>query len=166
MVYKMVNISQTASEILVEELTWREQDVLNLLIKRLTNQEIAKRLSLAESTIKGYVGNILLKLNVENRRQAVQRAISLGLVEHKVISKGKLKSNIPAPMNSFIGRQTELKKILSWFDDPSSKLLTLTGPPGTGKTRLAQEAGKQAINKFKNGVVFVSLASIIDPQIV
>ena len=61
-------------ELIADELTWREQEVLQLLAERLTNREIADQLHLAESTVKDYVGNILSKLYVKNRRQAVERA--------------------------------------------------------------------------------------------
>ena len=62
-----------------DDLTWREQDILVLLAERLTNREIAERLHLAESTVKDYVGKILEKLYVKNRREAVERANALGL---------------------------------------------------------------------------------------
>jgi len=61
--------------------TWREQEVLILLAERLTDREVAERLHLAESTVKDYVGKILSKLFVKNRRQAVERAEALGLLE-------------------------------------------------------------------------------------
>jgi len=63
------------TEGLADDLTWREQEVLNLLGERLTNREIADRLFLTENTVKDYVGKILSKLYVKNRRQAVERAI-------------------------------------------------------------------------------------------
>ena len=49
-------------DIEVDELTWRERQVLTLLAERLTNREIGGQLHLAESTVKDYVGNILSKL--------------------------------------------------------------------------------------------------------
>ena len=65
----------------LNELTWREQEVLWLLAERKTNQEIASQLYLAESIVKDYVGKILGKLYVKNRRQAVEKAKELGLLE-------------------------------------------------------------------------------------
>ena len=67
-------------EIAVEQLTWREQEVLLLLAERSTNREIAEQLHLAETTVKDYVSKILSKLYVKNRRQAVTRAQDLGLI--------------------------------------------------------------------------------------
>ncbi len=80
---------QQSSEFLIEDLTWREREVLELLAERLTNREIAARLHLAESTVKEYVSGILGKLYVKNRRQAVTRAGELGLL------KGEEKSDPP-----------------------------------------------------------------------
>ena len=77
----MKNSGITDGEIYADDLTWREQEILILLAERLTNREIANRLHLAESTVKDYVGNILSKLYVKNRREAVERAKALGLLD-------------------------------------------------------------------------------------
>ena len=68
----------TGGEVYADDLTWREQQVLILLAERLSNREIAGRLHLAESTVKDYVGKILSKLYVKNRREAVERGKSSG----------------------------------------------------------------------------------------
>jgi predicted ATPase/class 3 adenylate cyclase len=65
-------------------------------------------------------------------------------------------NNLPAPVDSFIGRRIELAGVLSALRD--SRLVTLTGPGGSGKTRLALEAATAALPSFRNGVWFVSLA--------
>ena len=70
----MGNYKKTKNNIHIDDLTWRERDVLNLLAERMSNLEIAERLFLAESSVKDYVRKILRKLNVKNRRQAVERA--------------------------------------------------------------------------------------------
>jgi LuxR family maltose regulon positive regulatory protein len=64
---------------LVEPLTEREMEVLVLLEERLTNQEIAQRLVIALPTVKRHASNIYAKLNVRNRREAVDRARELGI---------------------------------------------------------------------------------------
>ena len=79
--YVMNNRDLSAEEVYADDLTWREQEVLILLAERLTNREIAERLHLAESTVKDYVGKILSKLYVKNRREAVERAKALGLLD-------------------------------------------------------------------------------------
>ncbi len=65
---------------LLDPLTRREQDVLGLLAKRFTNKEIAEQLFISPLTVKKYTINIYNKLDVQNRRQAADKAITLGLV--------------------------------------------------------------------------------------
>jgi DNA-binding NarL/FixJ family response regulator len=61
-------------------LSERENDVLRLLVEGLTNKQIAARLDLRPSTVKQYISNILSKLNVQSRTEAVAAALKLGLV--------------------------------------------------------------------------------------
>jgi predicted ATPase/class 3 adenylate cyclase len=73
-------------------------------------------------------------------------------------------NNLPVQLTSFIGRlkeKDELKQILS-----KERLLTLTGPGGSGKTRLALQVAAEMIEHFKDGVFFVALASITEPDLV
>ncbi|HEY7064667.1 MAG TPA: LuxR C-terminal-related transcriptional regulator [Chloroflexota bacterium] len=67
-------------ELAAESLTWREAEVLGLLAARLSNKEIAHRLSVSTETIKQHATNIYQKLQVSGRREAVLRARSLGLL--------------------------------------------------------------------------------------
>ncbi|HEY7064665.1 MAG TPA: LuxR C-terminal-related transcriptional regulator [Chloroflexota bacterium] len=67
-------------EQIVESLTWREAEVLGLLAARLSNKEIAQRLSISTETVKQHATNIYQKLQVSGRREAVLRAGSLGLL--------------------------------------------------------------------------------------
>lgn len=68
-------------EILVESLSDREQQVLQLVSEGLTNQEIGDRLFLSESTVKKHLANILDKLHLSNRVQAAVYAVRKGLIE-------------------------------------------------------------------------------------
>ncbi len=70
---------------------------------------------------------------------------------------------LPSPLTSFLGRQRELATVMRLL--ASSRLLTLTGAPGTGKTRLALEVAAQVADTFADGVVFVPLASVTDPAL-
>ncbi|HHS96527.1 MAG TPA: response regulator transcription factor [Chloroflexi bacterium] len=72
--------ARSAEEGLPEPLSEREQEILQLLARGLTNREIATRLHLAEGTVKNYVTSILQKLGVRDRTQAALRARELGLV--------------------------------------------------------------------------------------
>jgi predicted ATPase/DNA-binding XRE family transcriptional regulator len=73
---------------------------------------------------------------------------------------------LPKPLTSLIGREAELTNVTNLLGDPAVRLLTLTGPGGTGKTRLALEVASEVAEAFPDGVVFVPLASLIDPTLV
>jgi predicted ATPase/DNA-binding SARP family transcriptional activator len=72
-------------------------------------------------------------------------------------------SNIPVPLTSFIGREKELKEIARLLS--LSRLLTLTGPGGVGKTRLAIRTASHSIKKFKDGVFWVGLVGLSDENL-
>lgn len=143
---------------LADDLTWREQDILILLSEHLTNREIADRLHLAETTVKDYVSKILSKLYVKNRRQAVRRARELGLLDTDQKTASSPRINLPASSTAFIGRKDELERIKQNLR--KTRLLTLSGPGGMGKTRLALKAAEEIADDFQDGSFFVSLAPI------
>jgi predicted ATPase len=74
-------------------------------------------------------------------------------------------TNLPRPVSSFIGRQSELEDVISLLKR-DARLLTLTGPGGSGKTRLALEAAATLVPSYKAGVFWVGLASLRDPALV
>ena len=69
------------SEVLYEELTPRELEVLRLAAEGLSNKEIAATLFLSEKTVKNRISNIFSKLRVNDRTQAVLHALRTGLVQ-------------------------------------------------------------------------------------
>jgi predicted ATPase/class 3 adenylate cyclase len=72
--------------------------------------------------------------------------------------------NLPAPRTSFVGRVSELAEIDRLLEDPDCRLLTLLGPGGAGKTRLALEAAARRIERYPHGVHFVPLVSVAAPE--
>ncbi|MCE7987710.1 MAG: hypothetical protein DYG89_41635 [Caldilinea sp. CFX5] len=68
--------------------------------------------------------------------------------------------NLPATLTPFIGRASELAKLLTQLQHPDCRLLTLVGPGGMGKTRLALEVARQRLDNYADGVFFVSLAPL------
>jgi LuxR family maltose regulon positive regulatory protein len=74
--------AQLPNSELIEPLSERELEVLQLIAKGLTNPEIAARLFISLNTVKGHARNIYGKLNVHSRTQAVARAQTLGLLPH------------------------------------------------------------------------------------
>jgi predicted ATPase/predicted negative regulator of RcsB-dependent stress response len=73
-------------------------------------------------------------------------------------------TNLPRPASSFIGRERELRELLAAIR--SARLVTLTGPGGSGKTRLAIEAAATLVPSYKAGVFWVGLATLRDPALV
>jgi len=74
--------------------------------------------------------------------------------------------NLPAQLTLLIGREAELQAIERLLRMEEVRLLTLTGPGGTGKTRLSIQAAANLLESFGDGVFFVSLAPITDPNLV
>jgi predicted ATPase len=72
------------------------------------------------------------------------------------------RGNLPMPLTGLIGRDVELDRLEPLFKQSRSRLLTLSGPGGVGKTRLAIEVARRLQADFADGVVFASLAPIRD----
>ena len=75
-------------------------------------------------------------------------------------------TNLPIPATSFLGREREVAEIGALLARKDVRLLTLTGPGGTGKTRLALQAAGAAADAFPHGVYWVPLAPLRDPALV
>ena len=152
-------------------LSKRSAEILRLLADGMSDREIAERLVMTVNTVKWYNRQIYSILDVGSRTQAIARARELQLLDEgedaapSLPASGRaLKHNLPIETTRFIKRQQELEEILRLLD--SAHLLTLVGPPGTGKTRLALQAGSEAADSFGEEVYFVSLAPISDPALV
>lgn len=75
-------------------------------------------------------------------------------------------THLPTQRNSFIGRAEERAMLGSLLQRADVRLLTLTGPPGIGKTRLALQVSADLLEEYEHGVIFVNLAAIYDPALV
>jgi predicted ATPase len=73
-------------------------------------------------------------------------------------------TNLPIPASSFLGRETELAQAQALLDD--TRLLTVSGPGGTGKTRFSIELASRQLDDSPNGVFWVPLAPLRDPGLV
>jgi predicted ATPase/class 3 adenylate cyclase len=73
---------------------------------------------------------------------------------------------LPTQLSGFVGRQRELAEVRVLAQRDEVRLLTLTGPGGTGKTRLAIQVAAELVEAFPDGVVFVELATVNDPRVV
>jgi predicted ATPase/class 3 adenylate cyclase len=74
-------------------------------------------------------------------------------------------TNLPHPASSFVGRDNEVEEVATLLRD-RARLVTLTGPGGSGKTRLALEAAGELVPAFTAGVFWVGLAPLRDPALV
>jgi predicted ATPase/DNA-binding XRE family transcriptional regulator len=73
---------------------------------------------------------------------------------------------LPHSLTPLIGRAGEVEKLEGMLSSPEVRLLTLTGPPGIGKTRLALEVANRVKERFADGAYLVALASVVDPDLV
>jgi predicted ATPase/DNA-binding XRE family transcriptional regulator len=76
------------------------------------------------------------------------------------------RSGLPSPLTRLIGRDDDLRAVLASLRDPEIRVLTIVGPGGIGKTRLAIEAASQSQVDFADGAIFVPLAVTRDPGLV
>ncbi len=82
------------------------------------------------------------------------------------IREAKRRVHLPPATTPLVGRVAELDKITRLLADPTCHLITLIGPGGSGKTRLALEAAARAVPTFLHGACFVSLAAATSPEII
>ena len=76
------------------------------------------------------------------------------------------RTNLPVPATPFLGREQELAEVVELLGADDTRLLTLTGPGGTGKTRLALQAAGLASDAYPDGVYWIPLAPLRDPTLV
>ncbi len=79
---------------------------------------------------------------------------------------GSRPNNLPRQPTSFLGREEDVRQVVDLLRREEVQLLTLTGPGGTGKTRLALQAAAELLDDFADGVFFVPLAPLTDPNLV
>jgi predicted ATPase len=94
---------------------------------------------------------------------APQRLYQLGEAEFPPL-KSLYQTNLPVVATPFLGREEEVAEVLGLLRD--ARLVTLTGPGGTGKTRLALQAAAEAAEEFEHGVFWAGLAPLRDPELV
>jgi predicted ATPase/class 3 adenylate cyclase len=128
----------------------------------------------------GHGGQVLLS---KSTREVVGRAEVRDLGEHRLKDfdqpvwiyqlgdalfpplKTISNTNLPRPTSSFVGRELEVAEVVSLLRE-GARLVSLTGPGGSGKTRLAIEAAAELVGEFRNGVFWVGLAMVRGSELV
>ena len=98
----------------------------------------------------------------------VYQAVAPGLGEEftPLKSLSRQTHNLPAQLTAFVGRNSVLAEAIQRLRREEVRLLTLTGPGGTGKTRLAVRVATELLDAYPDGVWFVALAPVTNPQMV
>jgi predicted ATPase/DNA-binding XRE family transcriptional regulator len=111
---------------------------------------------------------LLEALGLDREQQAALEAASRRAVRATTASATREVSrhNLPEEATSFIGRAADIAALEELLRKPEVRLVTLTGPGGSGKTRLALRAAANLLGEFDDGVCFVSLGALDDPQVV
>ncbi len=138
----------------------------------LSRQAFADQVGCAEVTVRRIEGGtlkpskeladiILEKLGVPASERSQWIAFARGVSGFPYPSLPK--SNLPAVLTSFVGREKEQAQVINLIS--KHRLVTLTGSGGVGKTRFARKVGEQLLENYPNGVWLVELASLNDPTL-
>jgi predicted ATPase/class 3 adenylate cyclase len=96
---------------------------------------------------------------------APERLFQLGEAEFPPL-RSLNNTNLPLQLDAFVGRERDLEDLLHVMRSSEARLVTLTGPGGVGKTRLALELAGKLVNEFDDGVWFIELAGVGEPDLV
>ena len=97
---------------------------------------------------------------------ARRRPLADGHVAHHRADATGRSSGLPSPLTGLVGRHDQLEALLGDLRDPGIRVVTVSGPGGIGKTRLAIEAARAVYPDFADGAIFVQLAVTNDPELV
>ncbi|MFI0481765.1 LuxR C-terminal-related transcriptional regulator [Actinomadura sp. 9N215] len=138
---------------MAERISEREAEVLAALGSRLSNAQIANRLHVSVRTVESHVSSLLRKYGVSDRWALAELARSDAPEPGRV-------AGLPASGTTFVGRDAERAEVLAAMED--ARLVTLLGPGGVGKTRLAAVVAADAGALFPSGGAFVDLVPVRD----
>ena len=133
------------------------QIVVSAAIKGLTEMTADRAWSLRE------LGSFALK--GLSRSERLFQVVAAGLVADFAPPRARSTARVrlPATYGSLVGRHRETQEVAALLAQPNVRLVTLTGPAGVGKTRVALATAQEVAEIFPDGVYFVNLASVTDP---
>jgi predicted ATPase/DNA-binding CsgD family transcriptional regulator len=148
-------------------LSRREIEIAGLVAEGLPDREIGRRLFISTRTVEGHVQQIRNKLGLDNRTQIASwmtsRRLAGGVVpQAPERTETPPPDNLPAQLTTFIGRERDLDSIRQLLR--RTRLVTITGPGGCGKTRLAVQVASEVLLQYPAGAWFIDLASVTDPD--
>ncbi|MEJ3657309.1 LuxR C-terminal-related transcriptional regulator [Actinomycetes bacterium KLBMP 9759] len=135
------------------EISEREAEVLAAIGEHRTNAQIAHRLQISIRTVETHVSSLLRKYGVSSRRELADHASEAASRRSPLPVLG-----IPPSRTSFVGRERERDAVLAALEKPGS--VTLVGPGGMGKTRLAAVVADALASTFPAGGAFVDLVPV------
>jgi predicted ATPase/DNA-binding CsgD family transcriptional regulator len=136
----------------------REREVLAAVAEHLTNAEIADRHFISVRTVESHVSSLLRKLGATSRRELV--ALAGESPGDPQAATPSASATLPRPLTSFVGRLDEVSGLaLALSED---HLVTVVGPGGVGKTRLALEVAARVADSYRDGVFFVDLVGVME----
>ncbi|WP_262851272.1 ATP-binding protein [Mumia quercus] len=135
----------------------RERDVLSAVAEHLTNAEIARRLHLSVRTVESHVSSLLRKLGARDRRELAVLAAGTAARSDALGDPSGL-VGLPRPRTSLVGRTSEVEAVARLVAE--SRLTTVLGPGGAGKTRVVVGAAERAWPWFASGGAYVDLVPV------
>lgn len=165
----------------------REREVARAYANGATYRKIAEDLFIAPSTVRTHLSTIYRKLAVSSKiellRALEQAPDNVGLNSHELTIKpvaeqlnadapaksapsSAYTATLPTMRNRLIGREQELHQVTDLLQRLEVGLVTLTGPGGSGKTRLGVQAAHELVESFAGQVYFVALAPVRDSELV
>ena len=136
--------------------TDREAEVLWAVAERRRNREIAERLHLSVRTVESHIAALLRKLGATDRAALAETGVRL----RRTARTG---TALPAPLTSLIGRESDTAELVTLLE--AHRLVTLIGPAGVGKTRLALRVAAAHADRFAGGIRLADLAPV-QPELV
>jgi len=144
----------------VLQLTGREEEIACLVAEGLTNSEIAERLFISRRTVEGHVERIRNKLGFRSRTLIAAWVSG----RRRDGSMSRRTHNMPERLTPLVGREPDVAELTALLK--KTRLLTLTGAGGLGKSQLGIELASQTLTTYPHGAYLVELAGVSDPALV